>query len=455
VGRRAHATTPPPAAASFELVADDDGLRDVVVALRAQPAYALDTEFHREKTYFPRLALVQIAWEGDLVLIDPVGLDLTPLAEVLKGDAMAVLHAADQDLEVLDLACGAIPERLFDTQIAAGFLGMATPSLAAVYERELGLRLPKADRLTDWLRRPLTPDQLQYAASDVAYLLDVYARLSAQLTGRGRRQWALDECEQLRRRQRGNRDPEEAWRRIKEARSLRGQARSVAQAVAAWRERRAAELDLPVRYVMPDLAVVSIAQRPPKSVRQLRDIRGLDDRHLKQDVAGRLIEVIAAASERRLTGPDEAPPPELDRELRPAVTLVSAWISQLARDLEIDTALLATRSDLEMLLRGAADARLAVGWRAEIVGEPIRKLVSGEAALAFGGHGHLVLEERSRLPLATSWMAAPPAAPEPAAGPTAPAEVAGPAEAEDPGDPLDPLDELDDVVPEEDPVADA
>jgi ribonuclease D len=390
--------------ASFELVADTGALADVVSALRSQPAFALDTEFHREKTYYPRVALVQVAWDGDLVLIDPLELDLTPFAEVLESDAIAVLHAADQDLEVLDLACHAIPRNLFDTQIAAGFVGMATPSLSSVYERELGLRLPKADRLTDWLRRPLTEDQLQYAASDVAHLLDVHARLTEQLTERGRLEWALAECEQLRLRQRGARDPEEAWRRIKEARSLRGQARQVAQAVAGWRERRAAELDLPVRYVMPDLAVVSIAQRPPKTVRQLRDIRGLDDRHLKQEVANRLIETIAEAQQRKPESLDEPPPPELDRELRPAVTLVSAWISQLARDLEIDTALLATRSDLEMLLRGAPDARLAEGWRSEIVGEPIRKLVSGEAALAFGGHGHLVLEERSRQPLATSWI---------------------------------------------------
>jgi ribonuclease D len=392
-------------AASYELVADDAALADVVTALLGQPAFALDTEFHREKTYYPRVALVQIAWDGDLVLIDPLQLDLSPLAAVLESDAVAVLHAADQDLEVLDLACHAIPARLFDTQIAAGFVGMATPSLASVYERELGLRVPKADRLTDWLRRPLTEDQLQYAASDVAHLLEVYARLTDQLNERGRLQWALDECEMLRLRQRGARDPDEAWRRIKEARSLRGQARSVAQAVAGWRERRAAELDLPVRYVMPDLAVVSMAQRPPKTVKALRDIRGLDDRHLKQEVANRLLEAIAEAQEGKAHTFDDPPPPELDRELRPAVTLVSAWISQLARDLEIDTALLATRSDLEMLLRGAPDARLAEGWRAEIVGEPIRKLVSGEAALAFGGHGHLVLEERSRQPLATSWIA--------------------------------------------------
>lgn len=380
---------------THDLITTEAGLAEVIDALVAEPAYALDTEFHREKTYFPRCALVQIAWSDGLVLIDPLEVDLAPLAQVLDGPGLAVLHAADQDLEVLELHCGTTPATLFDTQIAAGFVGMSNPSLASLHERELGLRLPKADRLTDWLRRPLSDSQLAYAASDVEHLLEVQRRLVAKLEERGRLQWALDECEGLRIRVRGSRDPEQAWRRIKEARSLRGPARSVAQAVAAWREQRAAELDLPVRYVMPDLAIVGIAQRPPGSVQQLREVRGLDPRHLKDDVARHLVTVIAAAKDRAPTTPDEPPPAELDRELRPAVTLVSAWVSQLSRDLEIDTALMATRADLEALLRGDEDARLAHGWRAELVGEPVRKLVSGEAALAFGGHGDLVLEERS------------------------------------------------------------
>lgn len=377
------------------LVTDDRRFADVIEQLRDQPAYALDTEFHREKSYFPHVALVQIAWDGGLVLVDPLQVDLAPLADVLTGPAVAVLHAADQDLEVLELACKELPSTLFDTQVAAGFLGMATPSLAALHERELGLKLPKADRLTDWMRRPLDANQLDYAASDVAHLLQVYAQLTEKLEARGRLQWAVDECEQMRLRQRGSRDPDQAWRRIKEARSLRGQARSVAQAVAAWRERRAAELDLPVRYVMPDLAIVGIAQRPPSTAQQLRQIRGLDDRHARNEVAPALLEIIAEARERKAHPNENPAPAELDRELRPAVTLVSAWVSQLARNLEIDTTLLATRADIEALLRGDADARLAVGWRADIVGEPIRKLVSGEAALAFNGHGQLLLEARS------------------------------------------------------------
>lgn len=381
------------------LVVTEGELRDVLDQLKGQPAYALDTEFHREKTYFPKVALVQIAWPGGLALIDPLEVSLAPLSELMLSDAVAVLHASDQDLEVLDLECQAIPTTLFDTQVAAGFLGMATPSLAALHERELGLRLPKSDRLTDWLRRPLTASQLEYAASDVAHLLQVYAQLMEKLDARGRLQWALDECANLRLRPRGNRDPNEAWRRIKEARSLRGSARSIAQAVAAWRESRAAQLDLPVRFVMSDLAIVGIAQRPPTSAKQLREIRGLDDRHLKDDIAARLLGIVAEAQDRPARPNDDPPPAELDRELRPAVTLVSAWVSQLARDLEIDTVLLATRADIEALLRGDADARLSRGWRAGLVGEPIRKLVSGEAALAFGGHGDLVLETRSREPL--------------------------------------------------------
>ncbi len=382
-------------------VVDSDGEPAAIVdALATQPVYAIDTEFHRERTYFPRLALVQIAWATDLVLIDALRVDLRPLGAVFGGTGLAVIHAADQDLEVLELACGCVPARLFDTQIAAGFLGMTSPSLGALYEHVLHLRLPKADRLTDWMARPLTAQQLDYAASDVAHLLELYERLRERLEARGRLQWTLDECEQQRRRDRASsRDPDEAWRRIKEARQLRGQARAVARSVAAWRERKAAALDQPPRFVLSDMAVVGIAHRPPESVRELRKIRGLEDRHLRN---GSAEELLAAVRE----GAQSPPPPaddgvgrELSRELRPAVTLVSAWVSQLARDLEVDTALLATRSDIEALLRGDADARLATGWRAELVGEPIRRLVSGDAALAFEGGGRLCLEDRSRRPL--------------------------------------------------------
>jgi ribonuclease D len=385
---------------STRLVDTEAGLSAVVAQLKDQPAYALDTEFHRERTYFPKVALVQLAWPGGLVLVDPLSVDLEPLREVLDGPGTAVLHASDQDLEVLELACGTVPSTLFDTQLAAGFVGMSSPSLGLTYERLLGVKVPKADRLSDWLARPLSEGQLEYAAADVAHLLDVHDRLRRDLQARGRLQWALAECEEIRLRARGVRDPDEAWRRIKEARQLKGRARLVAQAVAAWRERRAAQLDLPPRYVMADLAVVGIAQRPPKQLDDLRKVRGFDDRHLRGPHGDELLAVVTDACERPLPSRDFAPVRDLDRQLRPAVALVSAWISQLARNLELDTTLLATRTDLEAFLREDADARLAHGWRNELAGEPLRQLVEGKAALAFNGNGELVLEERSHQPIA-------------------------------------------------------
>jgi len=384
---------------AFRYVNTESQLEDVIAALADQSAYALDTEFHREKTYFPKLALVQLAWRDDLVLVDPLAVDLSPFRSVLESASTAVIHAADQDLEVLLLACGVLPTVLFDTQIAAGFIGMSTPSLATLYERFLGVRVGKGDRLTDWLQRPLTDDQLNYAATDVVHLLEIHAMLTEDLVGRGRLQWALDECENQRLRSRGQRDPQEAYRRIKEARQLRGKARSVAQAVAGWRERRAAELDIPVRYVISDIAVLGIAQRPPRNRRDLEKIRGFD-RGLRDDVVVQLLDVVGRA----LDAPDPAPPDvvvsvPLDRDLRPAVALISAWVSQMARDLEIDSTLLATRGDLEALLGEAPDARLREGWRAMLVGDPIRRLVSGEVAVAFAGDGELVIEERSHRPV--------------------------------------------------------
>ncbi len=365
-----------------------------VEELAGAEAYALDTEFHRERSYFPKLALVQLAWRGGAVLVDALAVDLRPLARVLDGPGLAVVHAAEQDLEVLQRACGTIPSRLFDTQLAAGLLGFSSPSLSSAVERLLGRRLVKGDRLTDWTRRPLTADQQAYASSDVEHLLELRTVIASRLEARGRLAWAEEECEALRSRARSPQDPETAWWRLKDARQLRGAARGVAQEVMAWRERRAAELDVPPRFVLPDLAVSSIAQRPPRNGRELSDVRGLDGRHLHGDTPGQVL----AAVERGRDLPDaqlrRTPAEELDRGLRPAVALVSAWVAHLAAALDVDLALLATRADLQSFLRGDPGARLATGWRHELVGEPIRQLVDGRAAVALE-NARLVLEARS------------------------------------------------------------
>ncbi len=380
-------------------VDSDAAFAALLPSLCAADVYAIDTEFHRERTYFPQLALVQLAWDDQVALVDPLAVSLAPFTDVLEGPGLCIMHAASQDLEVLYLACGALPSRLFDTQLAAGFLGHTLPSLGTLVEREFGLRLAKGDRMTDWLRRPLRPEQMTYAAADVEFLIELERKLTERLEERGRLAWVDEECERIRQRGSVLRDPDEAWLRIKEARALRGQAASVAWALAAWRERQAAETDQPVRFVLPDMALVGIAQRAPTTLEELRKVRGVDGRHIRSPVGEQVLSAVRTGLD--ATHPRNRPDDtaELDRHLRPAVTLVSAWVSQLARDCEIETSLVATRADIEALLAGSETARLRSGWRADLVGEPIRALVSGDAALAFDSKGSLLLELRSRQPL--------------------------------------------------------
>lgn len=361
--------------------------------------YAIDTEFHRERSYFPRVALIQINNGDEVALIDPLVVDPAPLARLLESESIAVLHAASQDLEVFQHWAGTLPTKMFDTQLAAGFTGLSTPSLAALHDRVLHISLPKTSRLTDWLARPLTEDQLNYAASDVEHLLELRARISEDLEGRGRLGWAEDEFEELRTAHRGRRDPEDAWRRIKAVRQLKGPALGAARALAEWRENRAADLDQPVRFILSDLALIGIAQRRPKNAEQLRSVRGVDDRLARGETGETLLELVAAGAELPPPARTGAPKREPRPDQRPAVALVAAWVAQLSRELDIDPALLGTRADIEALVRGDEDARLSLGWRADLAGEPIRRLMSGEAALAFDGDGGLVLEQRSHNPV--------------------------------------------------------
>ncbi len=384
---------------SYRYVDSTADLKTVVKALTAEPRYALDTEFHRERTYRPQVALIQIAWRGDLVLVDPLAVDIKALAEVFEAGGLMVAHAALQDLEVLEDNCGIGPQRIFDTQIAAGFLGLGTPALSALYESEIGWKPPKGARLTDWLVRPLKASQLAYAAGDVMHLLEIHERLSNRLDSLGRSQWAETEFELLLQRNQERLKPEDAWMRLKEAKHLRRRDLPVVRELAKWRELRAAEINHPVRHVLSDVALVSIAQTAPQTIKQLAEARGVGEGIAR----GRLGKAILAAVAEGLESTWRPPPKREARSeavdrLRPAVGLVTAWVSQLARDQKIEPSLLATRADIEALIRSDADARLAHGWRAEMIGEPLRKLVAGEAALAFE-NGKIVLEQRSCRPV--------------------------------------------------------
>ncbi|HAS13600.1 MAG TPA: ribonuclease D [Acidimicrobiaceae bacterium] len=367
-----------------------EGLDALVDELADAPRLAIDTEFHRERTYWPQCALVQIGWGTGEALIDPLAVDIAPIGTLLTGRTV-VMHAAGQDLEVFQHSVGVVPDDLFDTQIAASFLGMSSIGLAPLVNKLLDVHLPKADRLTDWLARPLSEDAKRYAQSDVVHLFELHDQMTEALEQRGRMAWVRSECDALVERSLAPSDPTTAWWRVKEARRLKGTAAGVAQALAAWREAHAGEVDRPLRSVLPDLALAGIAQRPPSTVEDLVKIRGLRDRGIPKSIRDDVLDAVAAGkalAADEVVYPVERPVPA---ELRSAVPLLMSWVSQRARELDLDPAVLATRGDLEGFLRDDPDNRLSTGWRAEALATDIGDLLEGRAGLSFAKGEGLVL----------------------------------------------------------------
>ena len=380
-----------------ELITETHRLEALCDAVSGEAFYAVDTEFHTERTYWPKLALIQLAWADRVALVDPLAVDPAPLGRLFAGPGTAVAHAAGQDVDILQGACGSAPSSIFDTQIAAGFLGMSSPSLARLVDQVLGIVLPKTDQLSDWLHRPIPTAQLAYAAGDVEHLLAIRAEMARRLEARGRLAWAVEECGLVLPGQRRDLVLDEVWWKVGDVRRLTGRSRGVAQEVAAWRERRAAELDRPRRSVLSDLAVLTIAQRPPRRRQDLEKLRGVDARHLAQGAAAEILEAVERGW---ALGEDELrlPPDAVESRASPAAVAVCAGlVRQIADDLAFDQGLLATRSDIALLVVGEP-SRLDRGWRSEIAGGPIRRLLAGEVAVAFGPGGRLALEARSHEP---------------------------------------------------------
>jgi len=375
---------------SFEWVASEKTLDDVIDSVLGGSRYAIDTEFHREKTYYPKLALVQIRWGTQTALIDPLAVDPRRLARLFSSEILAVFHAAQQDLEVLRHASLEAPRNIFDCQVAAGFVGFSTPSLATLVQAVKKTSLSKGDRLTDWLRRPLTDQQCAYAADDVVHLFDLHDELTRQLTELGRVDWVNDACAELASRPTGPQDPSDAWLRLKEVRALKGSARGVAQALAKWREERAMRSDLPPRRVMSDMALLGISQRVPKSVEELANTRGVDDRHLSAEYCKEIMTAVRDGAKNSIVLPS-TDNDDVDKFARPALTLITAWVGELARKHKIDATLLATRSDITAFLRQSPNARLREGWRATLIGDDLTRILNGEVGLSVDRDGHLKL----------------------------------------------------------------
>jgi ribonuclease D len=373
------------------LVVDNPDLDQLVTEFSGADAYALDTEFHGEGRYYPRLAVIQLAVHGRVAVVDATAVDVRLLQRLLAGPGVAVTHAGAQDLEIMRRVCGARPSRVFDTQIAAGFLGYGSASLGALVAQFLGRRMDKGSQMSDWFRRPLSAEQIAYAAADVAHLLELRVVLETRLAGLGRLEWAREECE--RQGTKPTPDLTTAWWRLKGAGQLKALARGRAQELAAWREQAARLADCPVRNIVPDEVIVTLAEEPPRSVADIPRSRLFDPWKLS---TATVEELIGAAARGGALAPEDLrlPPDGLPPRLQALAGLIAAWVQQQARDLSIDPALLATRRDIEALLQNESDLRLRRGWRAEVIGASVDRIATGRAAVAYDGAGALVLVDR-------------------------------------------------------------
>lgn len=360
-----------------DLIDSDRALADLCRALAGEATLVLDTEFVRERTYRARLCLVQVAAGRELALIDPLALtDLAPLTALLATGAQTkVLHAARQDLEVFFDAGRVLPAPLFDTQIGAAFLGFDDQlGYGALVQRLLGVTLDKSHTRTDWSARPLSAAQLRYAADDVHHLGPAYERVREQLAARGRLDWALAESAALLDPALYAADPEEAWRRLRGGADLAPPLQQVLRTLAAWRERTAQERDRPRSWIVRDEVLFELARRTPQTAQALAAITGLEERTRARHGPALLAAIDAGLkADPQPLWTAVAP---LDRAQNESVRRLMTQVRELGTAREIAPSLLATRRDIERLVRGADPAALFGGWRAELLAPLIGELPS-------------------------------------------------------------------------------
>ncbi|MSQ91782.1 MAG: ribonuclease D [Gammaproteobacteria bacterium] len=354
------------------LIGDESTLRTLVGTWPPGAGIALDTEFVRERTYYPRLCLVQVSVADSLALIDPLAI---ADARVFIGPLMdpgrpKLLHAARQDVEALLPLTGTPLAPVFDTQLAAALLGFAAQiGYAELVRLVLGVELAKGHARTDWARRPLSPAQLAYAADDVRYLPALAALLDERLTAAGRRGWMEEESAALTNIRLYRVAPAEAWRRLKGLERLQPDVRHAIRALARWREERAMECDLPRGWVLPDAALYEIAQARPRTREDLLRIASVP-RAAADRVGGEILKALSdesgvtddlIADDWLRAGPEQ---------LRLLKSLQQRLLT-IAGELEIQPEVLATRRDLTALLRGERELPILSGWRRTIIGEPL------------------------------------------------------------------------------------
>ena len=378
-----------------------DELAGLTSELSHEERVGVDTEFLREKTYHPRLCLVQVATTKNIWLVDPLAdVDLAPFGKAIAAEGLQViLHAGKQDLEIFHDQLGAVPSDVLDVQLAAGFAGYGSSlPYGRLVELTLHETLVKGEAYTDWCQRPLTEAQLRYAADDVRYLLGIADVLEEKLRSQGRLEWAEEEMSPLS-------DPatyepslDDVWRRVAGRGSLSGRQTAVLREVARWREETASRRDLPRGWIVKDPTLVEIARRSPSSIEALKKIRGINTKEAER--SGR--DILQALERGRNAPPVQsgsAPPRGAQVQARMIAGLADAIVRARCEAANIATDLVATRAELEAVLAdvvsGKSDAkkhRLLRGWRRQLAGDAVVALARGRVGVRVIDHSPFIEE---------------------------------------------------------------
>ena len=371
----------------MEVISTTEELAAFCDEMRGEEFVTVDTEFMREKTFWPVLCLIQMAGEGRAAIIDPMakGMDLSPFFDLMADEnVLKVFHAGRQDIEIIHHLSGVIPHPLFDTQVAAMVCGFGDQvGYEALVNRLAKAHIDKSSRFTDWSRRPLTDKQLRYALSDVTHLRVIYRKLCDQLKRSGREPWLKEEMDILTSPETYAQHPEEAWKRIK-FRPRNARQLAALQELAAWREREAQRRDLPRRRILKDEALTELATQMPETERELARMRTISDNLAKSRSGREILEAIARAKalpKDRLPALPERPRPGPEGASAMADVLKLALKIVSERE-HIAPRLIASAKEVERIAAGDRDMPALKGWRREVYGNLALALLRGEKVIA-------------------------------------------------------------------------
>jgi len=348
------------------------------------PWLAVDTEFLREKTYYAQLCLIQVATEDRIACIDPLAIaDLKAILDIIYNpNVTVVFHAARQDLELFYLLRGELPTDVFDTQLAATVLGYGDQiGYGNLVKLCLSVNLEKAHSRTDWSKRPLVPDQIDYAADDVRYLRDVYKLLVKSLSEKNRTHWLTDDFAYLTDKNNYEPDPSSIWRKLKGAGRLKGVQLAILQKLAEWREHRAIKSNRPRRWILKDDVLLDLARLAPETTKKMGLIRGLESSTIER-FGKTFIELISSGKN---IPKDQWPilkkPQILTTQQDAIVDALMALLRKFCDEQSIAPIAVASRKDIERMVTGDESIELLQGWRSEIVGHHLQAFLNGEIAI--------------------------------------------------------------------------